>query len=421
MRLSLKTAYRNRRKISEGDSATGSKGGDRRRLPPLRTLSAWRVPLGIAALAAGAATGVGLAATSASTPASTPAWAPAVPFAGAAPQLHVSGNKLVTVSGQPVTLRGVDRSGTEYECVQDHGIFDGPSGLSSISEMKAYGINAVRVPLNEACWNGESYVNPASSGARYRQAVTAYVRRLNARGIVAILDLHWTDGSYAGTASACSSATATCQKPMPDAAGAIPLWASVAKTFKGDNAVIFDLFNEPYPEKAAANGNQAQAWQCWLHGGQCAGISYPVAGMQSMVDAVRSVGAHNVIMLGGLEWSNDLTGWLAHEPVDPDHNLAASWHSYNFNACSTKSCWSSQIAPVMVRVPLIAGEIGENDCADSYISRLTGWLDSRSGNYLAWTWNADFNCASGPGLITSYNGHPTRYGAGYEDVLRGHK
>jgi hypothetical protein len=75
----------------------------------------------------------------------------------------------------------------------------------------------------------------------------------------------------------------------------------------------------------------------------------------------------------------------------------------------------------MARVPLIAGEIGENDCADSYISPLTAWLNSRSGNYLAWTWNADFNCASGPGLITGYNGQPTAYGAGYEDVLRGQK
>ena len=423
MRLSLKTAYRNRRK-AEIDPAIRSKREALQRLPLLQKLSAWRIPLGMAALAAGAAagTGLGIAATSTSTPASRSAWAPAVTPTGAAPQLHVSGNKLVTASGQPVTLHGVDRSGTEYECVQGHGIFDGPSGVSSINEMKGYGVNAVRVPLNEACWNGESHGNPASSGARYRQAVTAYVQRLNASGMVAIVDLHWTDGSYTGSASACSSADATCQKPMPDAAGAVPFWTSVAKAFKGNNSVIFDLFNEPYPEKAAAaNGNEAEGWQCWLHGGQCTGISYPVAGMQSMVDAVRSVGANNVLMLGGLEWSNDLTGWLAHEPVDPDHNLAASWHSYNFNACSTKSCWGSQIAPVMHKVPLIAGEIGENDCADHYISPLTAWLDSKSGSYLAWTWNADFNCASGPGLITSYDGHPTGYGAGYEAVLRGDK
>ncbi len=422
MRLSLKTSYRIRRK-TESDPATRSTSEARRGLPLLQKLSAWRVPLAIAALAAGAATGAGLAATSGSTSTSAPAVtaAGAAPTAaGPAPRLHVSGNKLVTASGQPVTLHGVDRSGTEYECVQHGVIFDGPSGPSSVSQMKAYGVNAVRVPLNEACWNGESYVNPASSGAHYRQAVTAYVQRLNASGMVAILDLHWTDGPYTGSAMACSTAEATCQKPMPDAAGAIPFWTSVAKTFKGNDSVIFDLFNEPYPEKAA-NGNQAEGWQCWLHGGQCTGISYRVAGMQSMVDAVRSVGANNVVMLGGLEWSNDLTGWLAHEPVDPDHNLAASWHSYNFNACSTKSCWSSQIAPVMHRVPLIAGEIGENDCADHYISPLTAWLDSKSGSYLAWTWNADFNCATGPGLITNYDGHPTGYGAGYEDVLRGDK
>ena len=140
--------------------------------------------------------------------------------------------------------------------------------------------------------------------------------------------------------------------------------------------------------------------------------------MQTLVNAVRSTGAGNVIMLGGLEWSNDLTGWLSHEPADPDHNLAASWHSYNFNACSKQSCWASQIAPVTAKVPLIAGEIGENDCAHTYIDSLMNWLNSKSASYFAWTWNTDFNCATGPGLITSYTGTPTPYGAGYESMLR---
>ena len=139
--------------------------------------------------------------------------------------------------------------------------------------------------------------------------------------------------------------------------------------------------------------------------------------MQTLVNAVRSTGAGNVIMLGGLTWSNDLTGWLPHQPADPDHNLAASWHSYSFNACSTKSCWTAHIAPVVAKVPVIAGEIGENDCADTYIDPLTRWLNSKSTSYLAWTWNTDFNCATGPGLITSYTGTPTPYGAGYEADL----
>jgi endoglucanase len=83
----------------------------------------------------------------------------------------------------------VDRSGTEYECVQGGGIFDGPNGQSSVTAMKRWDISAVRVPLNEACWNGQAYVKAVYRGARYRNAIEAYVRLLNANGIVAILAL----------------------------------------------------------------------------------------------------------------------------------------------------------------------------------------------------------------------------------------
>jgi endoglucanase len=344
-----------------------------------------------------------------------PAPAAAAP-GGTAPQLQVSGNELVDASGAQVMLHGVDRSGTEYMCVQGNGIFDGPHHQASISAMLKWDVNAVRVPLNEACWNGESYVNSAYAGANYQNAIKSYVHLLNANGLVAILDLHWTDGAYTGPSSGCSSAQAVCQKPMPDAAQAIPFWTSVANTFKGNDAVIFDLFNEPYASRAT--GSTASGWRCWLHGGTCPGISYQVAGMQSMVDAVRSTGANNVIMLGGEEYANDLRQWLSHEPADPDHDLAASWHSYNFNTCSHRWCWNYQVAPVIAQVPVIAGEIGENDCASGYIDPLMRWLDSKSTSYLAWAWNADFNCSSGPGLVTGYSGHPTGYGMGYRTHLR---
>ena len=335
---------------------------------------------------------------------------------GAAPRLHVAGNRLVNAHGRPVVLHGVNRSGTEFLCVQGHGIFDGPSGQASVSAMKSWGINAVRIPLNEACWNGAPYVDPAYSGANYQSAIRTYVNLLNANGMVAILDLHWTEGRYTGPTSQCASAQAKCLKPMPDAAQAIPFWTSVAQAFKGNGAVLFDLFNEPFPERAQHN-NEAGGWACWLHGGSCPGIGYRVAGMQALVDAVRGTGARNVILLGGLAYANDLTGWLAREPADPDHNLAASWHSYNFNRCSNVTCWTSLVAPVIAQVPVVAGEIGENDCGSGYIDAVMNWLDSQSTSYLAWAWNADFPCASGPSLITSYAGTPTPYGAGYQSHL----
>jgi endoglucanase len=206
-----------------------------------------------------------------------------------APELHVSGNRLVNAHGMGIVLHGVDRSGGEFACVQGWGIWDGPMNQASVTAMKGWGVNAVRVPLNEACWNGESYVKPQFRGATYRRAVGAYVRLLNRNGMVAILDLHWTDGSYSCPSAGCSSAQAVCQKPMPDAVQSVPFWRSVARTFRADDAVIFDLFNEPYPERAV--GSEAGGWGCWLRGGTaCAGIGYPVAGMQSLVSAIRSTG-----------------------------------------------------------------------------------------------------------------------------------
>lgn len=345
----------------------------------------------------------------------------AAPSGDRAPALHVSGNRLVNANGTPVVLHGVDRSGGETQCVQDKGIWSGPMNQAAVTAMTKWHINAVRIPLNEACWNGQSYVNSRYRGASYRRAVEAYVTLLNRNGLVAILDLHWSDGAYYRAASAqsagCSSARAVCQKPMPDSAQSVPFWRSVAQTFKDNDSVIFDLFNEPFPGNVPG-GTETEAWQCWLHGGSCNGIQYQVAGMQTLVNTVRNTGARNVIMLGGVTWSNDLTQWLKYEPGDPDHNLAASWHSYNFDSCSTASCWNSQVAPVTARVPVIAGEIGENDCGQGYIDRLMTWLDARSTSYLAWAWNSNFRCGRGPSLITSYAGAPTAYGQGYLSHLR---
>jgi endoglucanase len=334
-----------------------------------------------------------------------------------APQLHVSGNELVNAKGQRVILHGVDRSGGEWACSQGVGIWDGPMDQASVSVIKSWGVNAVRLPVNEACWNGDTYINSGYRGAPYRSAVEAYVSLLNRNGLVAILDLALSDGLYTGTSAECKTARATCEKPMPDKTEAAAFWSAVARTFKGNDAVIFDLFNEPFPE--AAVGTEAGGWRCWLLGGSaCTGLGYQAVGMQSLVNTVRATGAKNVIMLGGITWATDMTQWLKYEPTDPDHNLAASWHSYNFNTCATVACWNNQIAPVIKRVPLVVGEIGENDCADTYIDTLMAWLDARSTSYLAWSWNADFGCKTGPSLITNYTGTATAFGAGYEAHLQ---
>ncbi len=325
----------------------------------------WRsAALGAAVLAA-TAVGVGVAG-----PSTAAAAAPA------APTVQVAGHVLVDQHRHAVRLLGV-------------------TGRA----IAGWHVTAVRVPLNEDCWLGIDGVNPAYSGAAYQKAIENYVALLHRNGMAAILDLHWTDG--ADPTGGCPSATATCQKPMPDAAHTPAFWRSVASHFKNDRSTLFDLFNEPYPNTPIPDS--AQAWTCWRDGGNaCPGIHYRVAGMQSLVTAVRSTGAHNVVLVGGLSYSNDLSGWLRYAPHDPAHQLVASWHSYNFNACITASCWDSTLAPVAAKVPLIAGEIGENDCGHGYVDTLMAWLDAHKLSYLGWTWNT-WDCSSGPALISSYD------------------
>ncbi|MEV0269950.1 cellulase family glycosylhydrolase [Hamadaea sp. NPDC050747] len=333
----------------------------------------------------------------------------------AAPALHVSGNKIVTASGATYRLLGVNRASAEFACVQGKGMWDSATpDQASVDAMKAWNIHAVRIPLNEDCWLG-TFGTP--SGSTYQAAVKAYADLLVANGITPIVEMHWNHGAYTGTSSACSDVNATCQKPMPDAQYAPTFWTQLATMFKGNNAVVFDLFNEPYPDAANNWSNATAAWTCLRDGGTCTGISYQVAGMQSLVNAVRATGAANVIMVAGLTWTNDLTQWLAYKPTDPAGNIVASWHSYNFNACVTTSCWDSQIGAVAAQVPVVAGEIGQNTCAHDYIDQVMAWADAHGVSYLAWTWNP-WGCSSGNVLITDYSGTATAtFGEGFKAHL----
>lgn len=339
------------------------------------------------------------------------------PQEGPAPALRVAGNKLVTPAGQTYRLLGVNRSSGEFACVQGKGMWDGsPTDQAGVDAMKTWNIHAVRIPLNEDCWLG---LSGTPSGAAYQSEVKAYADLLVANGITPILDLHWTHGQYTGNISACADVNATCQKPMPSMQYTPRFWTGVATMFKGNDAVVFDLFNEPYPDASNNWQDMPAAWRCLRDGGTCTGITYEVAGMQDLVDAVRATGATNVVMTAGLTWTNDLSQWLTYKPADPTGNLMASWHTYNFNACVTVACWDSQIGTVAAQVPVQAGEIGQDTCAHDYIDRVTAWADANGVGYTAWTWNPWGICGSGGNvLIEDFGGTPTRtYGEGFKAHL----
>jgi len=319
--------------------------------------------------------------------------------------LHVEGDKFKNANGDEVVFHGVDRSGTEFMCIQGYGIFDGPSNASSVEVIASWNVNLVRVPLNEDCWLGINGVNASFGGQNYQNAIAEWVNTLITNGMAVVLDLHWT---------APGTTPATGQQPMPDTDHSITFWQQVAAAYKNNEAVLFDLFNEPYPDNN--NWNSVAGWTCWKNGGSCSGVNYNAAGMQDLVTAVRGAGANNIITLGGIAYSNSLAQWMTYVPTDPANNLAASWHSYNFNYCNNQGCWTEYVAPLVGKYPIIATEIGESDCASGYIDQVMSFLDSYNQSYSAWTWN-NWNCGSGPALIVDYDGTPTNYGAGYKAHL----
>ena len=343
------------------------------------------------------------------------------------PQLSVEGNRLVDPAGETVRLLGVNRSGTEYACAHRFGFFDSPDPEQvdtgkMIRAIRAWGANAVRVPLNEHCWLGINGVPERFGGERYRDAIATYVRRLKAEGIHPILDLH-----QVGAGDLPARLATDGLRPMPDEDHAIDFWRSVARRFGKDRSVVFDLYNEPH----------LVGWKCLRDGCTVKRDdyrpdipAYRAVGMAKLVQTVRSAGAENVLLIPGLSYSNDLSRWREFVPDDPLGRIAASFHNYegpSLGGCHFE-CWEERIAPIAERYPVVSGEIGDvslsgRECNHDYIDQYMRWADDHGVSYLAWTWNATrfgtWSCGAGPALIYDFNGKPTPYGRGLRDHLRG--
>ena len=330
--------------------------------------------------------------------------------------LSISGNHFVNGSGQTVRLLGVDHASAEYACVDGFGYNDGHQDAADAAAVASWHANAVRIPLNEDCWlgingqpNNSQDPGEALTASGYQQAVEAYVNALYAQGIYAILDLHWT---------APGTQVAEEQQPMPDNDHSPAFWQSVASTFKANPAVAFDVFNEPYdptdPKSGSDQDPQDQvSWNCWDTGTENGpgggapcdtsaydtnGVKttpYRVAGMQTLVTTLRATGATQPVLVGGLDYANDLTQWATHAPDDPLNQEAASFHNYQGKACDNATCWDSTIASVAANVPIVTGEFDEDNFQNASCNNKTpstfdtddmNWADQHGVSYLAWGW-----------------------------------
>ena len=172
--------------------------------------------------------------------------------------------------------------------------------------------------------------------------------------------------------------------------------------------------NEPYADN---NSDTTAAWQCWRDGGTCSGVGFQAAGMQTIVNAIRATGATNIIALGGVQYSNALSQWLTYKPSDPQNNLAAVWHVYNFNNCNNLTCYTNTVGAVAAQFPVIATEIGTDSCDSAFLNTIMNFLDARKQSYLAWVWTTWGTACGSIALVSDYSGTATTYGQIYKSHL----
>ena len=336
--------------------------------------------------------------------------APEAPQKAKWPQeLHVEGNKVLGKDGKAVWLQGVNVVSLEFLVQGDHLL---KSALVAVDEWKS---NIIRLPVKEEYWFGRTG-GQKDGGAAYRALVENVITLVANRGAYVLLDLH------------------RFRAPKQEHAD---FWKDAAMKFKDHPAVLFDLFNEPH----------GTSWEVWRDGGFVAEKKKPAdedafltaeekakaaegfqsIGMQALVNAVRSTGARNIVVTGGLDWAYDLSGVASgFELKDSGGNgIIYSTHIYPW-----KRGWQEKVLVVADKHPVFVGEVGADikkmdfipanaqEDPFTWVPDMLGFMQKYK---LHWT-GFSFHPAATPVMITGWDYTPTPFwGAFAKDALAGKK
>jgi hypothetical protein len=343
-----------------------------------------------------------------------PAWAvglvAAVGPAVAPPELKVAGTRLVTDKGDRVRLRGVNCASMEWTSDGEGHVLD-----TVKVAIKDWHVNVIRLPLAQDRWFGKA-PEQKDEGKAYRELVKKVVDFCSENNTYVILDLHWSNGGEWGKNIG--------QRSLPDK-NSLTFWKEVAPAYKNHPAVVFDLYNEPF----------GVTWDEWKTGGKVterAGrrggppLAYDAVGMPALLDAVRATGAKNVVVVGGLDWSYDLSGFLkGYAVADPaGRGVVYANHAYP-NKGDTVPKWVAKVKAAAETVPVLVGEFGAEQTgpsspppgvnAEAWVKAVLAALEENEWDWVAW----DLHPRAGPRLVSDWNYTPTpAFGAHVKEVLR---
>jgi endoglucanase len=245
-----------------------------------------------------------------------------------------------------------------------------------LDEAKAAGMTVVRLPV---LWER---LQPRLDGPLDESELGRVVRMRDdaaRRGLRVIIDVH-DYGTYRG------AVVGSANVPMRAFAG---FWGLMAKAFADDPSVIFGLMNEPHDIGSAR----------WAEAEQAA------------IDAIRSAGASNLVLVSGTGWDgahNFVSGKGYGEPNavalarlrDPANNIAFEVHQYldpdhsgTHPECMAPDAASRVLAPftAWLRAGGRRGFLGEIGAAATppclaSLAALLGDVNANPDAWLGWTY-----------------------------------
>jgi hypothetical protein len=281
-----------------------------------------------------------------------------------APLLHVDGTHLKDPNGNIVTLKGM---ALDYDEAM---VFGNMLPSATISYMKQWGINAIRIPLGSQDGNGNWIVanryssNILFGGKTYMQVLDDTINTALSNGMYVILD-GWHGGADINYFTS---------QTWSDW---VTWWTTVAQRYAG-KGIIYDLMNEPIN------------WDYADHQSR----------IMSMISTIRSYDSSSINMIEMLDWS---FAYQASNPITGT-NLVFSPHCYAdtfaVDQTSIRNWFNSYAANLISQgLCIVIGEFGGDETvppkyggynSPSSCTWIQNFLtvcdaDGRAG-YSAWWW-----------------------------------
>jgi hypothetical protein len=312
------------------------------------------------------------------------------------PRIVVLSNQFVVAGGKPVVFHGINASDP------DKLAHEGRWNKTYFQQMRAWGANAVRLPIHPIHWRERGqrdYLKLLDRGIRWAGEENLYV----------ILDWHSIGNLEAERFFAGNKPPFTGGMYGTTKAETFAFWKTMAQRYGANSTVaFFELFNEP----TVINGQLgACSWEQWR------------ALMESMIDHVRTNGCLAIPLIAGFDWGYDLTP-VAAAPIRAE-GIGYVSHPYPMKRSQPwDSHWNADWGFAAEKYPVFLTEIafcGADDKGahspvisdETYGAAITGYCAKRGISYAVWVFDPDW----APRLITDWSFTPSRQGVYFRNAM----